>query len=148
MKYSEIHTRCTSSIVADVFARALLRLPPFFQVWTDNAMIFTMKYSAHPERRTTFARRIEAHGLLHTLIAKGSPWRNGFCKSLCRRLSVPCRSSLSNLTCQYTYIVGATLDVDEHYNELRGCIARSKPVHGSVYAQMIASGPLCGGLCV
>lgn len=78
MKYSEIHRQCTSRIVADVFERALLRLPPFFQIWTDNAMIFTMEYSTHPERFTTFEQHIQAHGLLHTLIAKGSPWRNGF----------------------------------------------------------------------
>ena len=64
--------------MADVFERAILRLPPFFQVWTDNALIFTMKYSAYPERRTAFQKRVEASGLLHTLIPKGSPWRNGF----------------------------------------------------------------------
>jgi hypothetical protein len=51
LKYSEIHPQCTSAVVADVVERALPRLPPFFQVWTDNAMIFTMKYSAHPDHR-------------------------------------------------------------------------------------------------
>lgn len=78
MKYSEIHPECTSRLVADVLERARQRLPPFFQVWTDNVFSFTMKYSAHPERRTAFERRIEGAGLLHTLIAKGCPWRNGF----------------------------------------------------------------------
>ncbi len=78
LKYSEIHPQCTSVIVADVLERARQRLPPFFQVWTDNAFVFTMKYAAHPERRTAFERRIARSGLIHALIPRGSPWRNGF----------------------------------------------------------------------
>src|SRR5262249_53369928 len=78
MKYSEIHPSCTSALCADVLKRSIERLPPFFQVWTDHAKIFTMKYTAHPERQTAFQRCLEASGVLHALIAKGSPWRNGF----------------------------------------------------------------------
>lgn len=78
LKYSEIHPSCTSHIVAEVFERAILRLPPFFAVWTDNAFIFTMKYAAHSERRTAFQKRLEQLGIVHALIQRGSPWRNGF----------------------------------------------------------------------
>jgi putative transposase len=41
-------------------------------------MIFTMKYTAHPIRKTTFTKTVEAHGCIHALIPKGKPWRNGF----------------------------------------------------------------------
>jgi transposase InsO family protein len=40
-------------------------------------MTFTMKYTAHPERRTAFQRAIEALGFLHGTIRKGCPWQNG-----------------------------------------------------------------------
>lgn len=40
-------------------------------------MIFTMKYTAHPERKTTFTKTVEASGRIHALIPKASPWRNG-----------------------------------------------------------------------
>ena len=45
---------------------------------TDNAMIFTMKYTAHSERITAFDKKAKALGLLHGLIRKGCPWQNGF----------------------------------------------------------------------
>ncbi len=41
-------------------------------------MCFTMKYTAHPGRRTAFTKTVEANGRIHALIAKGKPWRNGF----------------------------------------------------------------------
>ena len=40
-------------------------------------MIITMKYTAHPERKTTFTKAVEASGRIHALIPKASPWRNG-----------------------------------------------------------------------
>jgi transposase InsO family protein len=78
MKYSEIHSDTSSQTLAEVFRRAESFLPPFFVVFTDNAMSFTMRYTAHPERRTTFTKQVEALGKVHALIAKGKPWRNAF----------------------------------------------------------------------
>jgi transposase InsO family protein len=78
IKYSEIHTSLSSKRVAAVLERAVERLPPFHLVVTDNAMVFTMAYTAHPERKTTFERAIERLGLRHWRIAKWSPWQNGF----------------------------------------------------------------------
>ena len=46
--------------------------------FTDNAMNFTMRYTAHPERTTGFTKTLEARGCLHALIPPGKPWRNGF----------------------------------------------------------------------
>ena len=40
-------------------------------------MIFTMKYTAHPERKTAFTKAVEQSGRIHALIPKASPWRNG-----------------------------------------------------------------------
>jgi transposase InsO family protein len=40
-------------------------------------MVFTMAYTAHPERKTTFERTIERLGLRHWRIARASPWQNG-----------------------------------------------------------------------
>lgn len=40
-------------------------------------MIFTMRYTAHPERKTAFTKAVEASGRIHALILKASPWRNG-----------------------------------------------------------------------
>jgi transposase InsO family protein len=40
-------------------------------------MTFTMKYAAHPERRTAFQNQAQALQLIHATIAKGQPWRNG-----------------------------------------------------------------------
>lgn len=77
MKYSEIHPCLSSRQVAATLRRALDRLPPFHLVVTDNAMVFTMAYTAHPERKTTFERTIAALGLQHTRIPRRSPWRNG-----------------------------------------------------------------------
>jgi len=41
-------------------------------------MSFTMKYTAHPDRKTAFTTTVEASGRTHALIAKAKPWRNGF----------------------------------------------------------------------
>ena len=77
MKYSEIHTTASSKRIAEVLRRSIGRLPPFFLVVTDNAMAFTMAYTAHPERKTTFERTVAALGLRHWRIARRSPWQNG-----------------------------------------------------------------------
>lgn len=78
MKYSEIHPNQRSSTISDVLERAVLRLPPFYLVITDNAMMFTMQYTAHPERVTIFEQMIARLGLRHWRIPRGAPWRNGF----------------------------------------------------------------------
>ena len=49
---------------------------PLFLVWTDNALEFTMRLSAHPERKTAFDRLAEGLGLIHGLCERGSPWQN------------------------------------------------------------------------
>ena len=77
LKYSEIHSSASSKRVAEVLRRAVGRLPPFFLVVTDNAMVFTMAYTAHPERKTSFERTVAALGLRHWRIARHSPWQNG-----------------------------------------------------------------------
>jgi transposase InsO family protein len=77
MKYSELHTSMSSKRVSAVLERALMRLPPFHLVVTDNAMTFTMAYAAHPERKTAFERTIARLRLRHWRIAKGAPWQNG-----------------------------------------------------------------------
>lgn len=77
MKYSEIHPRLSSKGVAQVLRRAVGHLPPFFLVVTDNAWIFTMAYTAHPTRRTTFQQMVAALGMQHMRIAPRSPWQNG-----------------------------------------------------------------------
>ena len=51
LKYSEIHPSVSSKRVAEALKRAVERLPPFFLVVTDNATLFTMAYTAHPERK-------------------------------------------------------------------------------------------------
>jgi transposase InsO family protein len=78
MKYSEITRQATSAQVAAVLERSLDRLPPFHLVVTDNAMVFTMAYSAHPQRKRAFEQTIERLGLRHWRIPRGSPWCNGF----------------------------------------------------------------------
>lgn len=40
-------------------------------------MIFTMKYTAHPDRKTAFEKAVATAYLTHCLIPKSSPWRNG-----------------------------------------------------------------------
>ncbi len=77
LKYSEIHPSVSSKRVAEVLKRAVERLPPFFLVVTDNATLFTMAYTAHPERKTTFERTVEAFGLRYYRIKCRSPWQNG-----------------------------------------------------------------------
>ncbi len=78
MKYSEIRPRRTSKAVAEVVEQAISRLPPFHLVVTDNAMEFTMAYTAHPSRKTTFERTLERLGRKHYRIPPRSPWKNGF----------------------------------------------------------------------
>ena len=77
VKYSEIHPQASSKCVAAVLERAVSHVPPFHLVVTDNAMVFTMAYTAHPERRTAFERAIARLGLRHWRIARRSPWQNG-----------------------------------------------------------------------
>jgi transposase InsO family protein len=78
LKYSEIHPKATSPIIAQVLERARHRLAPFYLVVTDNAMVFTMAYSAPPERKTAFEQKVASLGLRHYRIARCSPWQNGF----------------------------------------------------------------------
>lgn len=78
MKYSEILDDHKSSTLASFIERAMDRLPPFYVVFTDNHMAFTMKYTQHPERKTAFTKKAAAMQIAHGLIAKGKPWRNGF----------------------------------------------------------------------
>lgn len=77
LKYSEIQAQATSRQVAAVLERSISRLPPFHLVVTDNALVFTMAYTAHPERQTTFERTVRRLGLRHWRIARGAPWQNG-----------------------------------------------------------------------
>lgn len=76
-KFSEIHPNHRTQTVAGVVQRAQERLPPFFLVWTDNAPEFTMRFTAHPERRTAFQRLCAARNLRHATSAPRSPWQNG-----------------------------------------------------------------------
>jgi len=78
MKYSEIHPQATTKVCAEVLERARNVLPPFYIVFTDNAMIFTMKYTAHKDRKTAFTKKADELGIIHALVPKGKPWRNGF----------------------------------------------------------------------
>jgi transposase InsO family protein len=78
VKYSEIHNNYNSSTLASFLVRAMDRLPPFYIVFTDNAMSFTMKFSHHPERRTAFTKQALEKQIIHALVAKGKPWYNGF----------------------------------------------------------------------
>ncbi len=64
--------------LAAFIRRAMDRLPPFYVVFTDNQMAFTMKYSQHPDRKTAFTKKVESLGIIHALIPKGKPWKNGF----------------------------------------------------------------------
>lgn len=77
LKYSEIHRDHRSRTMAAVLTRALDRLPPFRLVRTDNALEFTMRLSAHPERRTAFQQRVMALDLRHGTCRPRSPWQNG-----------------------------------------------------------------------
>jgi transposase len=77
VKYSEIHPDHCSPTVAGVLIRSLERLPPFRLVWTDNAMEFTMRYTAHPDRHTAFQQRLMALSLRHGTCRPRSPWQNG-----------------------------------------------------------------------
>ncbi len=41
-------------------------------------MNFTMRFTAHPERKTAFQVRLEELDRIHATIKKGCPWKNGF----------------------------------------------------------------------
>jgi hypothetical protein len=41
-------------------------------------MIFTMRFTAHPDRRTAFEVRMNELGRIHMLIERGCPWQNAF----------------------------------------------------------------------
>ena len=41
-------------------------------------MTFTMRYTAHPGRRTAFQQMADALGIRHGMIRSRSPWQNGF----------------------------------------------------------------------
>lgn len=75
MKYSEIHPSMRSKRVSEVLQRAVKRLPPFHLVVTDNAMSFTLAYSAHPERKTAFERTVDISDCAIWRIAKCAPWQ-------------------------------------------------------------------------
>ena len=77
MKYSEIHPTASSPRIAGVLRRAIGQLPPFHLVVTDNAMVFTMANTPHPERTTAFEKMIRTLGLRHWRITPRSPWQNG-----------------------------------------------------------------------
>lgn len=78
IKYSEIHPDHSTRTLARFLEAAVRRLPPFYVVFTDNHMSFTMRYNSHPERKTAFSLSAEGMDIIHALIAKGKPWRNGF----------------------------------------------------------------------
>lgn len=77
VKYSEIHDNYYSKTLAGFIHRSMDRLPPFYIVFTDNHMAFTMKYTYHKERKTAFTKGSESLEIIHALVAKGKPWRNG-----------------------------------------------------------------------
>lgn len=77
IKYSEILDDHKSHSLAQFIIRAMDRLPPFYVIFTDNHMAFTMKYAYRSERKTKFTKTVEANQIAHALIAKGKPWRNG-----------------------------------------------------------------------
>ena len=70
IKYSEILDDHTSRSLAGFIERAILRLPPFYVIFTDNHMSFTMKYTHHPKRKTQFTQTVEARKIAHALIAR------------------------------------------------------------------------------
>lgn len=78
IKYSEIMEDFKSKTLASFIQRAMDRLPPFYVIFTDNHMAFTMKYTQHPKRQTIFTKTVNALKIAHGLIPKGKPWRNGF----------------------------------------------------------------------
>jgi hypothetical protein len=78
IKYSEIHYDYSTQTLAIFLENAVKRLPPFYIVFTDNHMAFTMKYTQHPKRKTAFTKKAESMNIIHALIPKGKPWKNGF----------------------------------------------------------------------
>lgn len=77
IKYSEILDNHKTETLAGFLLRLMDRLPPFYIVFTDNHMSFTMKYTYHKERQTQFTKTALSNDIIHALIAKGKPWRNG-----------------------------------------------------------------------
>jgi len=57
-------------------------------------MYFTMKHTAHPERKTRFTKAIEESGRVHALIKKASPWRNGIIERSNRTDNEECFSQM------------------------------------------------------
>lgn len=78
IKYSVITEDFKSQTLASFIEEAFTRLPPFYVIFTDNHMAFTMKYTQHPKRQTIFTKTVNSLDIAHALIAKGKPWRNGF----------------------------------------------------------------------
>jgi len=77
IKYSEILDDHKTKTLAAFIDRAMERLPPFYVIFTDNHMAFTMKYTKHKNRKTAFTNKVESFQIAHALIAKGKPWKNG-----------------------------------------------------------------------
>ena len=78
VKFSRIVSQITSAELANFLVEAMKRLPPFYIVFTDNAMSFTMKYAHHSDRQTVFTRTAESFEVMQGLLPKGKPWYNGF----------------------------------------------------------------------
>ena len=78
IKYSEIHHDYSTRTLAHFLKRAVQRLPPFYIVFTDNHMAFTMKFAHKSDRQTAFTKQAKVMNIIHALTAKGKPWRNGF----------------------------------------------------------------------
>lgn len=78
VKYSRIVEEINTQVLANFLLECMDRLPPFYIVFTDNAMSFTMKYARYRDRKTAFTRTAQANEIIHALIPKGKPWYNGF----------------------------------------------------------------------
>lgn len=57
-------------------------------------MIFTMRYTANPERKTAFTKEVEDSGRIHAQIKKASPWRNGIIERSHRTDNEECFSQI------------------------------------------------------
>ena len=78
VKYSEIHPRMNSQIVAETVERAVGHMPPFFLIWTDNGWEFTLKYTKYRDsKKGELDQLLYKWGFIHALVPKGSPWLNG-----------------------------------------------------------------------
>lgn len=77
IKYSEIHPNHKSQTIADVLKRSQDVLPPFWLVWTDNALEFVRRGRGSTDRPTAFGKTAAERGLKHATCALRSPWQNG-----------------------------------------------------------------------